>query len=115
MGLECVVNVSEGRDRALLDRLSDEVGDTMLDRHSDPDHHRTVFTLAGTDDAVEASVRRLTVLAVEILDLGTHQGRHPRLGWWTSSRSCPWCPWRSPPRRTAVPATRGSGWTRRPH
>ncbi len=80
MGLECVVNVSEGRDRALLDRLSDEVGDTMLDRHSDPDHHRTVFTLAGTDDAVEASVRRLTVLAVEILDLGTHQGRHPRLG-----------------------------------
>ncbi|MGO9458041.1 MAG: hypothetical protein ACLP62_13535 [Acidimicrobiales bacterium] len=80
MGLECAVNVSEGRDRAFLDRLADEVGDTLLDRHSDPDHHRTVLTLAGTDEAVEASARRLTALAVEILDLGTHQGRHPRLG-----------------------------------
>jgi glutamate formiminotransferase len=72
--------VSEGRDRTVLDRLADEAGDTLLDRHSDPDHHRTVFTLAGTDEALEASVRRLTATAVELLDLGTHHGRHPRMG-----------------------------------
>jgi len=80
MGLECVVNVSEGRDGSVLDRLAATAGPSLLDRHSDPDHHRTVFTLAGTDDEVEAAVRRLTAEAVATLDLGIHDGQHPRIG-----------------------------------
>lgn len=73
--LECVVNVSEGRDRTVLDLLADSVGADLLDLHSDPHHHRSVFTLVGTD-----APRRLTRVATKMLDLRDHDGAHPRLG-----------------------------------
>jgi len=78
--LECVVNLSEGRDRPLLDRLAASCGDTLIDRHSDGDHHRSVFTLAGDGAVVEASARALAGLAVELIDLTSHEGVHPRFG-----------------------------------
>lgn len=78
--LECVANVSEGTDEGLLARLDDACGPTLVDLHRDPDHNRSVFTLAGPDDEVEASARSLARLAVETLDLRTHVGVHPRLG-----------------------------------
>lgn len=73
--LECVVNISEGRDRSVLRLLADAAGDDLLDLHVDPFHHRSVFTLLGTQ-----AVRHLTRAAVSRLDLGRHQGVHPRLG-----------------------------------
>lgn len=73
--LECVINVSEGRNRGVLSRLADSVGDDLLDLHSDPDHNRSVFTLIGQDAA-----RRLTRAAADALSLSTHDGVHPRLG-----------------------------------
>jgi len=73
--LECVVNVSEGRDHKLLSAFDAACGGDLLDRHTDRDHHRSVFTLVGED-----SVRALTTLAVERLDLNVHGGVHPRLG-----------------------------------
>jgi glutamate formiminotransferase len=73
--LECVVNVSEGRDGALLDWLSAVLGPELLDRHADPDHNRSVFTLVGTD-----APRALARAAIARLDLRRHQGAHPRLG-----------------------------------
>ena len=73
--LECVVNVSEGRDGALLDLLADAAGADLLDLHSDPHHHRSVFTLVGTD-----APRRLARAATRMLDLRGHDGAHPRLG-----------------------------------
>ena len=45
--LECVPNVSEGRDRDALRALERACGASLLDVHTDPDHHRAVFTLAG--------------------------------------------------------------------
>lgn len=80
MSLECVVNVSEGRDEHLLDRLSSACGDALLDLHRDPDHHRAVFTLAGTDEMVETAACMLAAAAVSALDIGSHSGQHPRLG-----------------------------------
>ena len=76
--LECVANVSEGRDRAVLEALADACGPSLLDVHSDADHHRSVFTLAG-DDSVDA-VRSLARAVVERVDLAAHDGVHPRLG-----------------------------------
>jgi glutamate formiminotransferase len=76
--LECVVNLSEGADRSLVDTLAATVGSSLLDVHSDPDHNRSVFTLAGAD--VEAAVRALATAALQSLDLRTHCGVHPRLG-----------------------------------
>jgi len=76
--LECVVNVSEGSERAVLDDLSAVTGRALLDRHADLDHNRSVFTLAG--DEVERAARSLARLAVARLDLRRQHGVHPRLG-----------------------------------
>jgi glutamate formiminotransferase / 5-formyltetrahydrofolate cyclo-ligase len=76
--LECVVNVSEGRDGAVISRLAAAAGQCLLDVHTDPHHHRSVLTLAGAD--VEDAARAVTAEAVARLDLRSHGGAHPRLG-----------------------------------
>jgi glutamate formiminotransferase len=78
--LECVINISEGRDPALIAGLAQSVGEVLLDVHRDDDHNRSVFTLAGEDPMVEAGARRLALAAAGALDLRHHQGVHPRLG-----------------------------------
>jgi glutamate formiminotransferase len=73
--LECVVNLSEGRRDELIDDLAAAAGRDLLDVHRDGDHHRSVLTLVG-----EAAPRAVTARAVEVLDLRTHAGAHPRFG-----------------------------------
>jgi glutamate formiminotransferase len=76
--LECVINVSEGRDPVVLSALAEAAGPALLDRHSDPSHHRSVLTLAGL--GAEAAARAVAARAVALIDLSRHQGAHPRLG-----------------------------------
>lgn len=71
----CPLNISEGRSREILGALTGAAGRELLDVHSDPSHHRSVLWLAGED-----APRRVTALAVDLLDLRRHQGVHPRLG-----------------------------------
>jgi len=78
--LECVINVSEGRDEAAIAAIGATAAAALLDVHSDPWHNRSVFTLAGTPGTVAAAARALALEAVRRLDLGRHEGVHPRLG-----------------------------------
>lgn len=78
--LECVVNVSEGRDAGILSVLGASCAGALLDLHADPDHHRAVFTLGGAPDEAAGAARALAATAVPLLDLRTHEGAHPRLG-----------------------------------
>ncbi len=80
MIFECVINVSEGRDDAVLAQLAAAAGPALLDLHRDPDHHRSVFTLAGHADAVALAARSLSRATVAHLDLRDHAGAHPRFG-----------------------------------
>lgn len=73
--LECVINISEGADSARIDELARSVAGDLLDVHSDADHNRSVFTLAGTE-----APRVLARRAMELLDLSHHEGVHPRVG-----------------------------------
>jgi glutamate formiminotransferase len=73
--LECVINISEGRDLDRVARIAAAAGDGLLDVHSDPDHHRSVLTLIGEEPA-----RAVASTAVAELDLQHHVGAHPRLG-----------------------------------
>jgi glutamate formiminotransferase len=73
--LECILNVSEGRDAEVLEALVAAGGDDLLDHHVDPHHHRTVLTTVGEDAA-----RRIARVAVDAIDLRAHHGAHPRLG-----------------------------------
>ncbi len=80
MLFECVVNLSEGRDPAVLATLDAAAGPLLRDRHSDPDHHRSVYTLVGPGPDVARAARTLAAATVAALDLRTHLGAHPRLG-----------------------------------
>ncbi len=76
--LECVINVSEGRDRSVVAAIAGAAGAGLLDVHSDPHHNRSVLTLAGT--GVEEAARSVATEAVRRIDLRLHLGVHPRLG-----------------------------------
>jgi len=76
--LECVINISEGRDDARLTTLGRSAGRSLIDLHHDAHHHRSVFTLAGPE--VEDDARALCAEAVALLDLRQHEGVHPRFG-----------------------------------
>lgn len=73
--LECVVNISEGRDRQAVDRIASAAAEALLDVHVDPHHNRSVLTLVGED-----APRAVAATAVAELDLTSHVGAHPRLG-----------------------------------
>ena len=79
-----VPNVSEGRRRRVIDRLaaalSGAPGVHLLDRSSDPDHNRSVFTAAGDAPDLVAALLALYEAALGEIDLGRHRGAHPRVG-----------------------------------
>jgi glutamate formiminotransferase len=82
--VECVPNVSEGRRGDAIDRMADAIravdGVRLLDRTSDVDHNRSVFTFAGPAEAVEAAAHALVDAALREIDLRAHTGEHPRIG-----------------------------------
>ena len=82
--VECVPNVSEGRDPARLRRLRAVLaaapGVAMADVHADPDHHRSVFTFLGAPDAVAAAALALADAVLAEVDMRAHRGIHPRIG-----------------------------------
>ncbi|HET9481919.1 MAG TPA: glutamate formimidoyltransferase, partial [Candidatus Polarisedimenticolia bacterium] len=91
--VECVPNVSEGRDRGILDALGGAVssveGVRLLDVDAGAATNRTVFTFVGAIDAVEAAAFLLAQEAVRLIDMRAHRGAHPRLG---ALDVCPFVP-----------------------
>jgi glutamate formiminotransferase len=82
--LECVPNVSEGRRPEVVARLAAAAasapGVRLLDVSSDPDHNRSVLTLAGEPDGLQASLLAFYDAALAEIDLTRHAGVHPRVG-----------------------------------
>jgi glutamate formiminotransferase len=78
--LLAVPNVSEGRDASTIAAIADAFGDRLLDVHSDPDHHRSVFTLAGAPGVLAKQVLAGARETIGRVDIMRHQGIHPRVG-----------------------------------
>jgi glutamate formiminotransferase/formiminotetrahydrofolate cyclodeaminase len=82
--LECIPNYSEARRpdviEAIMSSITSVQGVTLLDRHSDLDHNRTVLTFVGPPDAVQEAAFRSIAKAAELIDLDHHTGEHPRIG-----------------------------------
>ena len=80
--LEAVPNVSEGRNPGAVEEIGRAFahGVRLLDVHADADHHRSVYTLAGDEDALVRSLVAGASSAVEAVDLRVHDGVHPRIG-----------------------------------
>ncbi len=80
--LEAVPNFSEGRDHAVVDAIGRALSEhaTLLDVHSDEDHNRSVFTLVGDETALVDALLAGIAVGRERIDLGAHDGAHPRIG-----------------------------------
>lgn len=82
--VECVPNFSEARRPEVVDAIERAITGigsvSLLDRHSDLDHNRTVLTFAGAPQPVEEAAFQAIAKAAELIDLDQHQGEHPRIG-----------------------------------
>ncbi len=82
--VECVPNISEGKDGAVIKAVCDAVstvkGVKLLHVTSDADHNRSVLTFKGSPRAVGAAAVALAVKAAELIDLTKQKGEHPRMG-----------------------------------
>jgi len=80
--LLAVPNVSEGSDSERLARLERAFtrGVALLDRHSDADHGRSVFTLAGEPGALTEALAAGAEEALETIDMRGYRGAHPAIG-----------------------------------
>jgi len=91
--VECVPNISEGRDRGVIEAVTaviEEVeGVRLLDVAPGADTNRTVITFLGPPDGVAEAAFRVVRRAGELIDMGQHRGAHPRHG---STDVCPFVP-----------------------
>ena len=84
MIVECVPNFSEGRDLRIVASIAEGAasveGAWLLDTTSDPDHNRSVLTIAGNPESVIRAAFAAAQAALERIDLAKHAGAHPRVG-----------------------------------
>jgi glutamate formiminotransferase len=81
MLLLAVPNVSEGANRATIDAIGSAFAPArVLDVHSDPDHGRSVFSLAAPQGELAGALVAGAREAVARIDLRAHQGSHPHVG-----------------------------------
>lgn len=91
--IECVPNFSEGRDLAVIKKITDEIeavdGIRMLDVDPGYATNRTVVTFVGAPEPVLEAAFRAIRKAKELIDMRKHQGEHPRFG---ATDVCPLVP-----------------------
>jgi glutamate formiminotransferase/formiminotetrahydrofolate cyclodeaminase len=91
--IECVPNFSEGKNLDIIKQITDEIekidGTKLLDVDPGYDMNRTVVTFVGSPKQVKEAAFQAIKKAVELIDMATHQGSHPRMG---ATDVCPFIP-----------------------
>ena len=91
--IECVPNISEGRDENIIKQVTDVVekvdGVRLIDVDPGKATNRTVITFVGTPDEVCEAAFRVVKKAKELIDMSKHSGAHPRFG---ATDVCPLVP-----------------------
>src|SRR5436190_20080677 len=82
--VECVPSISEGRRAEVVEAVANAAasapGVTLLNVDPGADTNRTVITFVGEPHAVLEGAFRLVKRGVELIDMTTHRGAHPRIG-----------------------------------
>ena len=82
--IESVPNISEGRRKEVVEEIVNVLrgrdGVKVLNYSMDPDHNRSVITIAGEPEKVLDALFDFTKKSVELIDLRVHKGEHPRIG-----------------------------------
>jgi glutamate formiminotransferase / formiminotetrahydrofolate cyclodeaminase len=88
--VECVPNFSEGRNKAVIDQITDEIkkikGVRLLDVDPGFDTNRTVVTFVGDPESVKEAAFNAVKKSHQLIDMSKHKGAHPRFG------ACDVCP-----------------------
>ena len=91
--IECVPNISEGRDRTIIDAVTGVVAEVegvhLLDVDPGADTNRTVITFIGEPHGVAEAAFRVVQKAAQLIDMSKHSGAHPRHG---ATDVCPFVP-----------------------
>ncbi len=91
--IECVPNISEGRDMNIINQVVAEVekveGVKLLDVDPGATTNRTVITFVGEPEQVCEAAFLLVKKAQELIDMRNHHGDHPRFG---ATDVCPLIP-----------------------
>lgn len=91
--VECVPNISEGRNQSIIDACADSVrkvkGVKLLDVDPGKSTNRTVFTFVGDPESVVEAAFQFAKTAFELIDMTQHHGEHPRMG---AVDVCPFVP-----------------------
>ncbi|KAF2356966.1 Formiminotransferase catalytic domain [Trinorchestia longiramus] len=91
--IECVPNFSEGRDKTVIEAISEAVraveGVRLLDVDPGVSTNRTVYTFVGGPSAVVAAALAAARTAHALIDMTKHKGSHPRMG---ALDVCPFIP-----------------------
>jgi glutamate formiminotransferase/formiminotetrahydrofolate cyclodeaminase len=91
--IECVPNISEGRDTAKIEAIAHIVetveGVKLLDIDPGKATNRTVITFVGEPEPVIEAAFLLIKKASELIDMSKHSGAHPRFG---ATDVCPLVP-----------------------
>ncbi len=82
--IECVPNFSEGRNSENIEKIvapfRGKKGVKLLDYQTDEDHNRMVVTVVGEPHALKTAVIAAMGAAIDVIDMRTHRGQHPRMG-----------------------------------
>ena len=82
--IECVPNISEGRNKIIIDKIVDVVetvdGVKLLNVDPGKATNRTVITFVGEPEKVIESAFLLIQKAQELINMSLHKGEHPRMG-----------------------------------
>ncbi len=82
--IESVPNFSEGRQPQKIEKIiapfRGKKGVKLLDYQTDEDHNRMVVTVVGEPQALKAAVIEAMGCAIDVIDMRTHKGQHPRMG-----------------------------------
>ncbi len=91
--VECVPNISEGRNKKVIAAVAAEVESTegvhLLDVDPGAETNRTVITFIGSPAGVAAAAFKVVAKAAELIDMRNHSGAHPRHG---ATDVCPFVP-----------------------
>ena len=82
--IECVPNFSEGRNSQNIEKIvapfRGKKKVKLLDYQTDEDHNRMVVTVVGEPQSLKTAVIEAMGAAIDVIDMRTHQGQHPRMG-----------------------------------
>jgi len=82
--VECIANFSDARRPEVIEAIIQAIRSvpsvSLLDRHSDLDHNRTVLTFVGPPERIGEAAYQAIARAAELIDLNHHTGEHPRIG-----------------------------------